>query len=82
MQKAVLAQRNSCVFLVCNLKKVLCLLCALILAQFALTRVGYSQIISQYVETESGTRPKGMECSYLFGLAHWGGSGLGLVSLW
>lgn len=61
MQKAVLAQRNSCVFLVCNLKKVFCLLCALILAQFALTRVGYSQIISQYVETESGTSPKGME---------------------
>ena len=31
------------------------------LAQFALTRGGYGQIISQYVETESGTSPKGIE---------------------
>lgn len=61
MQKAVLAQRNSGVFLAYNLTKVLCMLWALILAQFALTRGGYGQIISQYVETESGTSPKGIE---------------------
>lgn len=28
---------------------------------YASTREGYGQIISQYVETESGTRPKGIE---------------------
>ena len=61
MQKAVLAHRNSGVLLAFNLTKVLCMFWALILAQFASTRGGYGQIISQYVETESGTSPKGIE---------------------
>ena len=61
MQKAVLSQRNSGIFFSFKLTKVLYMLWALILAQFALTRGGYGQIISQYVETESGTSPKGIE---------------------
>ena len=61
MQKAVLSQRNSGIFFSFKLTKVLYMLWALILVQFALTRGGYGQIISQYVETESGTSPKGIE---------------------